>query len=116
MRLAPKYIINAGIKLKISDQNSLIIHTNYAQQNPYSETLLGAMFSWKKPTPNHERNVVLYGGVFYRHLDAIIPVSYTHLDVYKRQHYGYAHTLHNFRYPSPYFQSTLRLRYNDDFC
>ena len=73
VRLAPKYIINAGIKLKISDQNSLIIHTNYAQQNPYSETLLGAMFSWKKPTPNHERNVVLYGGVFYRHLDAIIP-------------------------------------------
>lgn len=76
VRLSTKFTGNVGVRYRIDDQFGAVFHFNYVNQHPYKETILGALASWKPALINsmsdaHKFN--LYGGVFYRINDAVIP-------------------------------------------
>lgn len=73
VHLSAKYVGNFGMKIKLSDQNNLVFHVNYAQQDPYQEIIAGGLISWKSLSV--EKGLVLYGGIFYRFRDAFIPTA-----------------------------------------
>lgn len=73
VRLSTKYIVSIGMRFSITDVYSITGHLNYVTQNPYREIVVGTLISWKNYDINTERNIILYGGVFYRYQDAIIP-------------------------------------------
>lgn len=73
VQLTTKINVGFGVKYKISDQNSFVFHFNYSNQKPYQETLFGGMLSWKTEDLNSQKTLVLYGGLFYRYQDALIP-------------------------------------------
>jgi type IX secretion system PorP/SprF family membrane protein len=73
VHLSAKYVANFGMKFKLSEQNNLVLHANYTNQDPYQEIIAGALLSWKSMST--EKSLVLYGGIFYRYKDAIIPTA-----------------------------------------
>lgn len=73
MRLKAKWTVNMGFKAGITEQISLTGHFNYAKQGNYQETIFGALVSWQTLSESSNVNFSIYGGVFYRLRDAIIP-------------------------------------------
>ena len=73
IRLNTKYTANAGFRWHINEQYGLTGHFNYLTQNPYKETMLGAMVSWKNIQQYNAVPFTLYVGTFVRFKDAIIP-------------------------------------------
>jgi type IX secretion system PorP/SprF family membrane protein len=66
---------NAGFHYAINEQYGLTVHANYSSQNPYHETILGGLLSWRNLTiaKTPVTNFAFYMGVFVRFKDAIIP-------------------------------------------
>jgi type IX secretion system PorP/SprF family membrane protein len=71
-KLNMKWSGNMGIKAQVSNQFGLVIHANYMNQAPYTETILGGMISYSAVDQN-AKPFTLYIGSFYRFGDAIIP-------------------------------------------
>lgn len=75
VRLSTRYTGNLGFRCRLNSQVGVIVHANYMRQQPYQETIAGALLSWR-PLPiegDQSRNFILYGGAFVRVDDAIIP-------------------------------------------
>lgn len=75
IRLGMKWNVNAGLTNQFNEIFSLQVHANYTRQGNYSEIIGGGLVGWnKKDVYTGGINFALYGGVFYRVNDALIPV------------------------------------------
>ncbi|HXS37519.1 MAG TPA: PorP/SprF family type IX secretion system membrane protein [Flavipsychrobacter sp.] len=73
IRLNTRWSGNFGLKYSINPQVALTFHFNYTNQAPYQETIGGGMVSWKSIGTANNNNFIIYGGLFYRMHDAMIP-------------------------------------------
>ena len=64
---------NAAVAFNINNTLSSQVQVNYALQGPFSEIMIGSLFSWLQ-SPGPKPLYTLTGGLFYRFQDAIIPV------------------------------------------
>ena len=72
VRLSSKYTGNFGLQARLTKEFGLMVLGNYTHQNPYQETVVGAMVNWRA-TLSEAKRFVLYAGCFMRLDDAIIP-------------------------------------------
>src|SRR5690606_11173685 len=73
IKLDMKWNVSAGVSAQVNDVVGWQGHLNYMQQGPYKEIIVGAMVGWNKMETLRERLFALYGGIFYRFQDAMIP-------------------------------------------
>lgn len=69
-----RWNLNAGVNWLINDMWSAQLQGNFALQGKYNETILGGMVGRKNDESVSENSLILYGGLFYRVGDALIPV------------------------------------------
>lgn len=85
IELHPKWEYNAGVSAQLSDFTRLIVQYNQLKQGKYSEVnaggLLGYTIQIRQGADNTNR--MIYGGLFYRLNDAIIPVIKLELEKYE---------------------------------
>jgi type IX secretion system PorP/SprF family membrane protein len=74
IELYPKYVFSAGIKLNVDDQTYFILQADQSMQGPYSETIAGALYSYKVGDDPNNPLYTLHAGAFLRWKDALIPV------------------------------------------
>ena len=73
VRLNTKWNGNLGLNYAIDYQLGFTFHANYSKQGSYSETIMGGLISWRKYNALEQQLFAIYGGVFYRFKDAVIP-------------------------------------------
>lgn len=73
LRLDPKWNGNFGVQYLIDNQYGITVHANYSRQGTYQETIAGALVSWRNVDASMKSLFTIYGGLFYRVNDAIIP-------------------------------------------
>jgi len=73
IRLSPRWNVNAAISKQLNATWSLQAHANIAIQGSYREIIAGTLIGWNKKEDNDAVLFVLFGGLFYRLNDAIIP-------------------------------------------
>lgn len=73
IELNPKYVFSAGVKFYIDDYTFFTLQADQSFQGPFSESIGGAMYSWKfgdADAPDY----IFHAGAFLRWKDALIPV------------------------------------------
>jgi len=74
VRLNTKWTGSLGLQWRVNPNFFAVVHANYTHQNPYQETITGAMVGWRQFDLNEEKSRFgISAGVFYRWDDAIIP-------------------------------------------
>jgi len=73
VRTDMKWNGNLGFNMNINQQIGLTFHANYSKQGSYTETIAGALASWRRYDGAMNTIFMIYGGLFYRYKDAIIP-------------------------------------------
>lgn len=81
--LNPKWVINAGIAAPLSEKVKLIAHFNQLQQGSYAEIMGGALLGYGLLTDGIESNRMIYGGLFIRLNDALVPVIKLDMGLYE---------------------------------
>ena len=71
--MIPKWVGSLGIRMNINEYSFFTIMGDYSKQGSFSETMAGAMYSWKLDDIDDPR-YILHGGAFLRWKDALIPV------------------------------------------
>lgn len=74
IRLDTRWSANVGISWFLDDTYSVLFHGNYMIQGPYREIIAGGFLRWSRTGYGIKKPFGLYGGVFYRFGDAIIPM------------------------------------------
>ncbi|HYF30309.1 MAG TPA: PorP/SprF family type IX secretion system membrane protein [Chitinophagaceae bacterium] len=74
IELNPKYVFSAGVKFHIDDNTFFTLQADQSVQGPFSETIGGAMYSYKLGPDPDDPDYVLHAGAFLRWKDALIPV------------------------------------------
>lgn len=64
---------NFGFNWNVNQTVGITFHSNYSRQGTYTEIIGGALLSWRKYDAMMNSIFVIYGGLFYRYDDAIIP-------------------------------------------
>jgi len=65
--------VNASMVKELNDNVLLQLHGNYADQGTYQEIIAGCLVGYKTFTALSDPVFTIYGGLFYRYQDAIIP-------------------------------------------
>ena len=73
IKLIPKLVFSAGVKMSVNDYAYVTFHGDYAKQGPSTEMIGGMLYSFKLDDPT-DPHYVISGGVFLRWKDAFIPV------------------------------------------
>lgn len=73
VRMDVKVNGNLGFNWNIDQNIGITFHSNYTKQGSYTEIIGGALVSWRKYDAMMNSLFVIYGGLFYRYNDAIIP-------------------------------------------
>lgn len=73
MRMDMKWNGNLGFHWQAQEQVGITAHFNYSVQGKYREVIGGALVSWKNQDARMQPVFTLYGGMFYRLNDALIP-------------------------------------------
>ncbi|MBC9930699.1 PorP/SprF family type IX secretion system membrane protein [Chitinophaga qingshengii] len=73
IELSPKLSFNAGITIPLDERVKLIAHYNQLHQGGYSEYIGGALIGYGLMNAGLESTRAIYGGLFLRWNDAIIP-------------------------------------------
>ena len=73
VKLPIKWEFNAGFHTSFSQQFGLTVHANYSLEQPYSEVILGGMFTWRSMPVGLPSIFAFSFGCFYRYNDAVIP-------------------------------------------
>jgi type IX secretion system PorP/SprF family membrane protein len=73
MRLDTKWNGNLGVQYLIDNKMAITMHTNYSRQGTYQEIVTGGLVSWRSFNPLMSTMFTIYGGMFYRINDALIP-------------------------------------------
>jgi len=71
--LNPKYVFSEGVRFYIDDYTFFTLQADQSNQGPFSETIGGAMYSYKLGDAD-EPSYTLHAGAFLRWRDALIPV------------------------------------------
>lgn len=74
IELDPKYVFSAGIRLNVTDYTYFIIQADQSFQGPFSETIAGALYSYKIGDDPANPLYTVHAGAFLRYKDALIPV------------------------------------------
>ncbi|HTS44631.1 MAG TPA: PorP/SprF family type IX secretion system membrane protein [Puia sp.] len=72
--LDPKYVFSAGFKFTVNEVSYLTIQADHTRQGPSTETIGGAMYSYKLGEFTDDPKYVVNIGAFLRWQDAVIPV------------------------------------------
>jgi type IX secretion system PorP/SprF family membrane protein len=72
--MIPKWVGSAGLRLNISDYSYFTVEGNYSKQGPYTETIVGSLFT-RKLGEDEDPKYSVSGGAYIRWGDAIIPVA-----------------------------------------
>ncbi|MEC5142335.1 PorP/SprF family type IX secretion system membrane protein [Chitinophaga sp. 212800010-3] len=83
IELQPKLTFNAGITIPLEERVKLIAHYNQLHQGSYSEYIGGAMIGYGLLDRGLESTRAIYGGLFLRWNDAIIPTVKIDMDKYE---------------------------------
>lgn len=83
IELAPKLSFNAGITIPVDERVKVIAHYNQLHQGGYSEYIGGALIGYGLMNEGLESTRAIYGGLFLRWNDAIIPTIKIDMDKYE---------------------------------
>ncbi len=72
--MIPKWVGSAGVRMNMTDFSFFTLEANYSKQGPYTETIAGALYSWKLDDIEDPK-YILHAGAFLRWKDAVIPVA-----------------------------------------
>ncbi|NLR56731.1 PorP/SprF family type IX secretion system membrane protein [Chitinophaga polysaccharea] len=81
--LQPKITFNAGITIPVDERVKVIAHYNQLHQGTYSEYIGGALIGYGLMNQGLESTRAIYGGMFLRWNDAIIPTIKIDMDKYE---------------------------------
>lgn len=71
--LDARWNVNVGLSAILNETWGMQLYGNYMIQGPFHETIAGGLFKWSKTNYEERYPFALYGGVFYRFGDAIVP-------------------------------------------
>lgn len=72
--LSPKWVFSAGLRMGVTDYSYVTFHGDYSKQGTSTETIGGALYSYKLDNPVDPK-YIFSAGAFIRWKDAIIPVA-----------------------------------------
>lgn len=72
--MIPKWVGSAGLRLNMSDYSYFTVEGNYSKQGPYTETIVGTLFTRKLGEEMEDPRYAVSAGAFIRWGDAFIPV------------------------------------------
>jgi type IX secretion system PorP/SprF family membrane protein len=72
--MIPKWVGSFGLRMNMNESSYFTFYGDYSKQGTYTETLAGALYSWKLDDFEDPR-YILHGGAILRWKDAIIPVA-----------------------------------------
>ena len=73
VKLPLKWEFNAGFHTSFSQQFGLTVHLNYSLMQPYSEAIVGGMFTYRAVPIGLPSVFAFSFGCFYRYQDAVVP-------------------------------------------
>lgn len=73
IRTDMKWNGSLGLHYSVNDEVGITSHFNFVQQGRYREIIAGGLVGWKRIEPGMKTLFTIYGGLFYRVNDAIIP-------------------------------------------
>ncbi|MEJ7627491.1 MAG: PorP/SprF family type IX secretion system membrane protein [Ferruginibacter sp.] len=71
--MTPKWVGSVGVRMGINDYGYFTLHGDYSKQGSYTETIGGALYTWKVDEMDDPK-YQLHVGAFIRWKDALIPV------------------------------------------
>lgn len=74
IELMPKWVFSAGVRMGVTDYSYITFQADYSKQGTSTETIGGAMYSYKLDDPVDPKYVFSLG-TFLRWKDAMIPVA-----------------------------------------
>lgn len=74
IELQPKYVFSAGITFGVDEYSYFILQADQSIQGSFSETIGGALYSYKLGDDPENALYTLHAGAFLRWKDALIPV------------------------------------------
>jgi type IX secretion system PorP/SprF family membrane protein len=74
IELDPKYVISAGIRLRVDDYSSFTLQADHSTQGPFQETIGGVLYSYNVGDDPENMPYTVSGGALLRWKDAVIPV------------------------------------------
>ena len=72
--MIPKWVGSFGLRMNMNETSYFTFYGDYSKQGTYSETLAGALYSWKLDDIEAPK-YVLHAGALLRWKDALIPVA-----------------------------------------
>jgi type IX secretion system PorP/SprF family membrane protein len=84
VKLPIKFQMAAGFHCPLGEQFGFTVHANYSVQHPYSEFVMGGLFTWKSWPPGLPSIFAIHFGAFFRYQDAFIPtikIDYKNLSI-----------------------------------
>lgn len=74
VELNPKYVVSAGVKFSVDEYSAFTLQADHSIQGAFTETIAGALYSYKLGGDPEAAAYTLYAGTFLRWKDAVIPV------------------------------------------
>jgi type IX secretion system PorP/SprF family membrane protein len=74
IELNPKYVFSAGLRFHIDEYTYFTLQADQSIQGPFSETIGGALYSYKLGSDPDAPLYTVHAGAFLRWKDALIPV------------------------------------------
>jgi type IX secretion system PorP/SprF family membrane protein len=74
IEMIPKWVASSGIRMNVNDYSYLTLQADYSKQGTYTETIAGALYSWKLDDMDMPR-YIFHAGAFLRWKDALVPVA-----------------------------------------
>lgn len=74
IELDPKYVVSAGIKLRMDDYSYFTLLADHSIQGPFLETVAGVIYSYNLGQEPENADYTIHGGAMLRWKDALIPV------------------------------------------
>jgi type IX secretion system PorP/SprF family membrane protein len=74
IELHPKLVFSAGAKFSVTDYSTLTLQADHSIQGGFKETVAGALYGLQIGDYPDQPQYAIYGGIFFRWNDAMIPV------------------------------------------
>ena len=68
-----RWVLSGGLSVDFRENFGAVFHADFVRQGPSQEILVGGLLKWMRPENMDGSNFAVYGGVFFRLQDAIIP-------------------------------------------
>jgi hypothetical protein len=74
VEMEPKMVGSAGMRLSMTEFSYFTVQADHSRQGAYSETMAGALYSWKL-NDSENSPYTFHAGAYFRWKDAFIPVA-----------------------------------------